>query len=118
MDDQDNIEISDLRVVSRVGVPDAERARPQSLVVSLQLVPTAGFAGLGDDIAETVDYYAVSELVRDTAASGERSLIETLAGDLADVVLGEFPVSRVRVSVKKRILADAGHVAATVVRAQ
>ena len=46
----DKIEIEGLRVVSNIGVTEAERSRPQSLEVTLTLVPTAGLGGLGDEL--------------------------------------------------------------------
>lgn len=112
MTDRDQITISGLRIVSSIGVTDEEWARPQSLEVSLDLVPAAGLRGLEDRLERTVDYHAVSELVRDTAAAGRRRLVETLAEDLGSAVLAAFPtLAQARVTVRKFILADAESVA-------
>ncbi|MEM7697127.1 MAG: dihydroneopterin aldolase [Verrucomicrobiota bacterium] len=114
----DEIKIKGLRVVSTIGVPDEERSRPQSLAVNVSIRPGRSFDELNDDLAGTVDYFAVSEAIRDAAATGERRLIETLASDLVDVVLDFEQVAWVRVEVEKYILADCDAVSVATERAQ
>ena len=59
----DRIHIEQLEVYGRVGVPDSERAAPQRLSVNLTLWPK--IAELQDNIANTVNYSAVAECVKD-----------------------------------------------------
>ena len=100
----DQILIRGLRVTTRIGVPGEERAAPQSLLVHL-VMDTASFPE-EDRIDGTVDYKAVADRVRLLAGAGERHLIETLAQDIAALVLADFPVKKVRVELEKFILPE------------
>ena len=68
----DTITVHDLKVESRIGVTPEERARPQDLKVTLAIVPPSGLTGLGDDLARTIDYDAVSRAARSLAATSSR----------------------------------------------
>ncbi len=107
----DWIEISRLRVKTKVGVPDDERATAQEVEISLRMKPSNPLRDLGDELDATVDYYAVSRRVIEVAERGERRLIETLAEEIADAVLAEFAVRRLTVEVRKFILPDTEFVA-------
>lgn len=86
----------------RVGVPAAERARPQKISIDLGLETDCSKAGTRDDFRLVPDYHAVEKAVRAEAQSGERALIETLAERAAAVVLRTQPlVSAVTVRVTK-----------------
>jgi dihydroneopterin aldolase len=114
----DRIQIKGLRVVTRLGVPDEERARPQTVSVNASITLAASFKGFDDRIEHTIDYYRVSEKLRDVAASGERNLIETLAEDLAAAVVSFDGVCAVTLEVEKFIIADCEAVSVTITRAQ
>jgi dihydroneopterin aldolase len=105
------VHISELELFSNIGVPDAERAEPQRLTVHLTLFPAGDFASMQDEISNTVDYYKVTRRVRALAAERPRRLIETLAAEIVQVVLGEFNVVRVDVELRKYILPDTDYVA-------
>lgn len=101
---EDRILIRGLRLATRIGVPDAERAEEQELLVDLEIVPPGSFAAMNDAIESTVDYQKVCERLAVLAASGERQLIETLADEMAKLVLADFGARRVRVEIRKFIL--------------
>ena len=100
----DQIMIRGLELVTHIGVPAEERVETQKLRVHLTLEVTR-FPEY-DDIEGTVDYKAVADRIRELAAEKERQLIETLAQDIATVVLGEFEVGKVRVEIEKFILPE------------
>ena len=77
---------------SKVGVPAAERARRQKLLVDAGLEVDARPAAGRDDFRLAVDYWAVEKLLRAEAEAGERCLIETLAERLAAAVLRTQPL--------------------------
>lgn len=112
----DTIEIRRLRVTTHIGVPDEERAAPQTLWITLRMVPLHGFEGLADEISNTVDYYAVSLEIEALAAGRPRKLIETLAVDIAGHLLGNHPLRRVDVSIEKHILPNTECVAVHLTR--
>ncbi|MEY5027670.1 MAG: hypothetical protein RLZZ244_3198 [Verrucomicrobiota bacterium] len=116
MNASDQIVVSELELSCRIGVPDEERAQPQRLTLSLCLTPRRSFEGLGDDLTNTVDYFALTRRLRLLAAERPRRLIETLGVELAECVLGEFPVARVDLELRKYILPDTEYVAVRISR--
>ena len=112
----DRIEIRKLRVRARVGVPDEERAAAQVLEISILMTPLSSFEDLADDISRTVDYAAVALEVQSIADQRPRRLIETLAADLAGILLKHHPLRSIEVLVEKFILPDTECVAVRVVR--
>jgi len=84
--------------------------------VSIAMTPAISFDQTQDDIEKTVDYYQVSLRVKTLATEKPRKLIETLAQDIADMVLGEFDVQDVAVDIEKYILPDADFVGVSIFR--
>lgn len=112
----DEIEIRRLAVETHIGVPDEERANPQTLWITVRMRPSQGFYGLQDKVANTVDYYGVSQRLAALAAEKPRHLIETLATDIAEFLLSTYPLSCVDVEVEKRILPNADSVSVRIRR--
>lgn len=105
------IVIKSLAVQARVGVPDEERRLPQRLLLDITLTPRAAFEELQDDIAQTADYDAAARRIAAFAAERPRRLIETLAAEIATLLLAEFSVTAVEVEIRKFILPDTEYVA-------
>ena len=103
----DQILISRLELFTRLGATDAERGQPQRVLASIVLEPTRGFAELRDRLAQTVDYDAVAQAVKALAKEGERTLIETLAEEIAALVLRRFAVNAIEIELRKFFLPDA-----------
>jgi FolB domain-containing protein len=104
------ITITDLEVYFHVGVPDEERAKPQRLLLTVEMIHDFSSAAATDRITKTIDYYAVSQQITALGKGRNWKLIEKLATDIADLVLGEFQPTAVSVTVKKFILPQAAHV--------
>jgi len=96
--------IRGLEVSTRIGVPDGERAVEQKLLVDLEMTPALAFAAMDDGIDATIDYHAVALEVTRLAARGERRLVETLADEIASLVLEQHGASAVDVTLRKFIL--------------
>ncbi len=112
----DQIEIRNLEVFSRIGVPEEERRESQRLTVSLVFEPSRSFEGLEDRIENTVDYAAVCEAVKKVAAARPRKLVETLAEELAAHLLAQFSIWRLSVEIRKFILPETEYVAVRIER--
>ena len=112
----DTIIINELEVWYHVGVPDAERAAAQRLLLTVEMEREFTAAAAGDDLRETIDYYAVSRRLLGFGAGRSWKLIETLAVEIAGMVGKEFGAARVRVEVKKFILPETRYVAVRVER--
>lgn len=112
----DEIRIEQLEVQARVGVPDAERAQPQRLQLSITLTPAQDFAALDDDLGQTIDYAAVADEATALAKARAVKLIETLANDIAAHLLRHFPLQKVEVEVRKFMLPETKYVSVRVRR--
>lgn len=110
------ISIIDLEVFYRVGVPDEERAKPQRLLLTIEMDFDFSKAAKTDSIAETIDYFAVSQRLLKCGDGKSWKLIEKLAADIADLILSEFKPKSVSVEVKKFPVPQAKHVSVSVKR--
>jgi dihydroneopterin aldolase len=110
------ISIVDLEVFYRVGVPDEERAKPQRLLLTVDMDFDFSRAAKTDDIAGTIDYFAVSQQLLKFGGKREWKLVEKLAADVADLVLSEFKPQSVTVEVKKFPISQAQHVSVKLTR--
>ena len=114
----DTITIKDLEVFYCVGVPDEERAQPQRLLLTIEMEHDFRTAATGDQLSDTIDYFAVSQRLLKFGDGLHWKLIETLAVDIAQIVLDEFRARSVTVTVKKFIIPQARHVAVRVTRSK
>lgn len=110
------IRIVDLEVFYHVGVPDDERARPQRLLLTVEMDADFSAAAATDDLTRTVDYFAVTQRLLNFGEDREWKLIEKLAADVADTVLREFSADGVTVEVKKFVIPQARHVAVSLTK--
>ena len=97
----DRIELRGLRLQATLGVPDAERARPQPIEVDLDLTLDLAAAAASDDLGATVDYGAVLDAVAAVATGSDYRLLEALADAVARAVLADGRVEEVAVRVRK-----------------
>ncbi len=116
--DMDSIRICDLEVFYRVGVSDEERAKPQRLLVTVEMESDFGPCAKADEISQTIDYFAVSQRLLMFGKGRSWKLIETLASQIAEMILREFRPFSVRVEVKKFIIREARYVSVSLSRRQ
>mmetsp|Transcript_9687 Transcript_9687/g.26820 ORF Transcript_9687/g.26820 Transcript_9687/m.26820 type:complete len:286 (-) Transcript_9687:3130-3987(-) len=117
----DKISIQDLEAKCLVGVLDEERAQPQKLLISMDLIMNKDLSNIATmELDQTIDYAAVCQAVTDLTQNHNNSwkLIETLATVTADLILREFQPEAVTVEVKKFILPNTQWVSAQVTRQQ
>jgi FolB domain-containing protein len=63
-----------------------------------------------DDLTATIDYYAVTQRLRNFGTCRSWRLIEKLVGDIAESVLHEFKATAITVEVKKFIIPETRYV--------
>jgi len=114
----DKISIRDLEVFFRVGVSEEERAKPQRLLLTVEMAFDLGAAAVSDDLGSTIDYHAVTQRLLGFGEGKSWKLIETLATQIASTVLKEFPATSVSVEVKKFIIPQARYVSIQISRAR
>ncbi len=97
----DRIFLRGLTAECIIGFIDWERRVKQTVVVDLELPVDCARAAASDEVADTVDYKRVSKRVIAYIEASEFRLVETLAQRLAMVLLEEFALDWVRVSLNK-----------------
>lgn len=112
----DTIIISDLEVHYHIGVPDAERANPQRLLISLELDHDFTSAAAADDLNQTLNYDAICQRLKGLGEGRSWKLIETLAVHIAETIRREFKPTRIRVIIKKFIIPGTQFVAVRIER--
>jgi dihydroneopterin aldolase len=110
------ITINDLEVFYCVGVPDAERAQPQRLLLTVEMETDFAAAAATDDLSKTIDYFAVVQRLSRFGDGRGWKLIETLASEIAAMIIREFGAAAVSVEVKKFIIPQARYVSVRVAR--
>jgi 7,8-dihydroneopterin aldolase/epimerase/oxygenase len=97
----DRIFVHGLTAECVIGFIDWERRVKQTVVVDLELSTDCARTALTDEVADTLDYRKVVKRVLAFVEASECRLIETLAERLARLILEEFAVEWVRVSLSK-----------------
>ena len=97
----DIIFLHDLKVETVIGIWDWERKIRQTVVVDLDISADIRKAATSDRVDDTLNYKLVAKRVQQFVAGSSFQLVETLAEKIAEIVLGEFEVSWVRVKVNK-----------------
>ena len=86
----------------RIGVHDFERSGPQRLWFDVDLcVRLERAAAARDDIADTLNYKAVSKRLVEFVGQSDFGLVETLAERCAAIVIEEFNVPWLRLKLSK-----------------
>lgn len=98
----DIVFIEDLRVDTVIGIFDWEREIRQTVSIDLEMAFNIRKAAATDDIAHTLDYKAVGKRIISFVEAASYQLVETLAEEIAGIVLREFEVSEVKLKLNKR----------------
>ena len=97
----DRIFLRGLTAQCIIGFIEWERRVKQTVVVDLELPVDCRRAAASDDVADTVDYKKVAKRVLAYIEASEFKLVETLAHRLALLLLEEFAMEWVRISLNK-----------------
>ena len=97
----DTIFLRDLRIRTIVGIWEWERRMPQVVSVDLDMATDIRRAASSDQIGDTLDYKGVSRRIKAFVEDSRFQLIETMAEQIAGIILAEFAVPWVRVAVHK-----------------
>lgn len=97
----DVIFLRGLEVECIIGFIEWERRVRQTVVIDLELPVDCARAAVKDAVADTLDYKQVAKRVIAFVAASEFQLVETLAERLAQLLLAEFAMPWVRISINK-----------------
>lgn len=113
----DTVFVRSLTIDAILGVRPEERDNPQPVRISFAMATDAARAAREDDLDQAVDYDAAARRVAALAVEGRFKLVETLAEHVAQLLLHEFPIQRVRVEIEKpQAIAEADSVGVSIER--
>ena len=113
----DIIFIHDIRIDTLIGAYEFERRQPRTLLVDIEIGRPSIRACKTDQLADTIDYAAVVDVVRETFSSHTFHLLEPLAERIVDLVLDKFDAQWARIEVSKTgVVTDARDVGVRIER--
>ena len=97
----DKIILTDLRIDAVIGIWDWEKRNPQTISIDLEMQTDTKKASQLDSIENALDYKAVSKRVKQFIQASQFNLIETLAENVAKIILEEFDVQWLKLRISK-----------------
>ncbi|WP_417616416.1 dihydroneopterin aldolase [Oceanisphaera sp.] len=97
----DKVFVQGLEVLTTIGVYEWEKGIKQKLRFDLEMGYDIAPAALDDDINKTLDYATLSKKVTQHAEQNHVELVETMAEQIAQLILAEFAVQSVKVRLTK-----------------
>ena len=115
----DIVFIRGLVVETIVGIHEWEKHAPRPVVLDLELGADCARAAASDRIEDALDYDAITRRLREHVAESRFELIETLAETCADLLIHEFALPWLRLTLHKPgALGDGIDVGITIERRQ
>jgi dihydroneopterin aldolase len=97
----DIIFLEQVKVQTKLGVPDWERMMPQTIILDIEIGYDLSNACKSDAITDTIDYGVVVGRIRKTLTENSFKLVEALAEHLCQLILKEFGALSVKIKVAK-----------------
>lgn len=98
----DIVFLRELRIDTVIGIYDWERRTRQTLVFDLEMGTDIRPAAASEDIADALNYKAVSKRLVEFVGASEFQLVETLAEHCARIIQEEFGVRWLRLTLNKQ----------------
>lgn len=97
----DVIFLQEVKIKTRLGVPEWERMKPQTVLLDIELAMPHSRSCQSDAIEDTIDYGQIVARIRQELAEKSFHLVEALAENVAQMIIVEFGAPWVRVRVAK-----------------
>ena len=97
----DIIFLHEVKVETKLGVPEWERMTPQTIILDLEIAMPHSRSCQSDAIEDTIDYAAVVARIRQTLAENSFHLVEALAEHVCQLILTEFCSPWVKIKIAK-----------------
>jgi FolB domain-containing protein len=110
------ISIVDLEVFYQIGVTDEERAKPQRLLITIEMDLDFATASLSDRLEKTINYFDVVQELLKYGQGRNWKLLEKLAANVADFIIIKFRPEAVTVEIKKFSIPQARYVSVALAR--
>ena len=99
---KDRITLSGVKLYPHIGTTAEERASAQECLADLSVWGDFEAAAATDALDKSIDYCLILKTIQEIANKQDYVLVETLAYGIVRGVLQRFPVSRVRIKLRKR----------------
>lgn len=97
----DIVYIRDLKIDTVIGIYDWEREVKQTVSIDLEMGADIRKAAQTDDINDTLNYKAVAKRLIGFVSESKFLLVETMAEQIAQIVMQEFQVPWLRLRLSK-----------------
>ena len=97
----DIVFIDDLRIDATIGIYDWEKQIKQTLSFDIEMATDIRKAAASDEIEDALNYKAVSKRIIQFVEASKYQLVETLSEKIAEMILAEFDVSWLRLTLNK-----------------
>ncbi|MGR9105363.1 MAG: dihydroneopterin aldolase [Gammaproteobacteria bacterium] len=98
----DIIFLRGLHIETIIGIYDWERESKQTVVLDIEMAADIRQAAISDSIEDALDYKAVSKRLISFVEQSEFFLVEKLSEEIAKILLQEFKVPWLRLSLNKK----------------
>lgn len=97
----DIVFIRDLKIETVIGIYDWERKIKQQISLDVDMATDIKKAASSDNIEDTLNYKAVAKRLINFVETSEFELVEALAEQICNIILNEFDVPWVRLTLNK-----------------
>ena len=97
----DTIFLRDLEIDATIGIFEWEKRIKQKVRIDLEMAADIAKAAASDSIEDTLDYKAISKRIIQFVEESSYELIETLIEKIAEILLKEFKIPWVRITLSK-----------------
>jgi FolB domain-containing protein len=108
------ITIVDLEVAYCIGVTDEERAKPQRLLLTVDMTFDFTSAAVSDRIERTIDYQTVANDLLKFGEGRSWRLVERVVSKIAEHILAAYKPEAVMVEIKKFAIPQARFVSVSI----
>ena len=97
----DIVFIHDLQIETVIGIYDWERKIRQTISLDVEMAADISKAGKSDNIEDALSYKTVAKRLIDFVEQSEYELVEALAEKICSIILEEFSVPWVKLTLRK-----------------
>ena len=102
-----NIFLHGLKLVTKIGVPDWERAISQQLIIDVDIQLKGDQIFDSNDISKTIDYALIESEIKTIASKHKHHLLEDFGEDIISCLKEKFYFEKIILKIsKKNILPD------------
>lgn len=111
----DKIFLNNLSIDTIIGIYEWERQVKQTLTFDLEMDFDIRSAATSEDINKTLDYDAIAKAIVAFVSNSRYQLIETVAEEVCQLLLQQFPIPRIKLTLSKPVAIHGQNIARIVI---